>query len=140
MHNKNETTVNPYITFDGNCKEAMEFYKQAVDGELEIMPFDGSPVEVPENYKDRILHSTLKFGAGIVMASDGMPGQAIEMGNSMSISIAVPEEKLADNYFENLSKGGIIIMPYERTFWGAKFGMFKDRFGVNWMINCEIPE
>ena len=137
MHDKNATTVNPYLMFEGNCAEAMNFYKTALNGTLETMPFEGSPVEVPDNYKDKILHSTLKFGDAVIMASDGIPGQKYDFGNGTHISISVNTLDEAKTFFKNLSDGGKITMPFEKTFWGASFGMLTDRFGINWMVNCD---
>ena len=139
MHHE-KTSLNPYLTFAGNCTEAMNFYKEALDGELELLPFDGSPVEVPEDYKHKVLHATLRFGYGVLMASDGMPDQEITLGNACHLSIAAISEEDGERYFKNLSEGGQIVMPYEKTFWGAKFGMCIDKFGINWMVNVEMKE
>jgi PhnB protein len=138
MHGKNITTVNPYLTFPGNCREAMSFYKDALNGELEIMPFRGSPVKIPEEYKNSVLHATLRFGDGTVMASDGMPDQELTNGNSDFISIACNNEIKAQLFFSNLSSGGTVIMPFEETFWDAKFGICIDKFGKSWMVNCQL--
>ncbi len=135
-----KSTVNPYLTFPGNCKEVMEFYKEALNGQLDLMPFEGSPVEVPADYTQKVLHATLTFEGAVIMASDGMPGQEINFGNSISISIAANELEKARRYFNNLAKGGTIIMPFAKTFWGAEFGMLIDKFGIQWMVNCEVEE
>jgi len=138
MHNEENATLNPYLTFDGNCREAMSFYKESLNGELDIMPFEGSPVDVPENHKQKVMHATLRFGNAVLMASDSMPGQTISSGNSVHLSIAAHNLEEAQSFFENLSKGGKIIMPFKKTFWGAKFGILSDKFGINWMVNCEL--
>lgn len=135
-----QTTVNPYLTFDGNCQEAMEFYKAALNGNLHTMPFEGSPAEVPEEHKNRVMHATLTFGSAVIMASDSMPGTPITHGNGNSISIAAADVNEGEGYFNNLSAGGAVIMPYQETFWGAKFGMCVDKFGVQWMVNCELSK
>lgn len=138
MHNQNKASVNPYLTFGGNCREAMTFYKDSLNGELEMLPFKGSPMEVAEEYQDKIMHATLRFGDAVIMASDSMPGQEIQSGNAVHISIASPNLEEAEKSFENLSKGGTVTMPFEETFWGAKFGMLTDKFGIHWMVNCEL--
>jgi len=145
MHNENLSTINPYLTFTGNCEEAMTFYKDALGAELELLNFEGSPMEVPEEYKNKIMHATLKFEGIILMASDTMPGAdgptaPVNQGNNIAISIAAKNLEDGEKFFNNLSDGGIIKMPFEETFWGAKFGMFTDKFGINWMVNCELKK
>ncbi len=131
------TTLNPYLTFAGKCREAMTFYKEALDGQLEILSFEGNPVEVPEDYKDKVMHATLRFGDAVIMAADAMPGQPVDHGNANALSIACTTIAEAERCFKNLSSGGIIIMPFEKTFWGAMFGYFTDKYGVSWMVNSE---
>ncbi len=140
MHESDKTTVNPYLTFAGNCREAMEFYKSGTNGELEIMPFEGAPVEVPDDYRQNIMHSTLRFGDAVIMASDSMPGQEVKHGNGNFISIAATSIEEAESLYNNLSAGGQVVMPFEETFWDAKFGMFIDKFGIGWMVNCEVKK
>ena len=140
MHDQTKTSINPYLTFPGNCKEAMSFYKDATDGELELLPYSESPMDLPQDHLNKILHATLRFGNAVVMAADAMPGQEVTNGNSIYISIAVPDLKQAEKLFNKLSKNGTIIMPFEKVFWGATFGMFADKFGIHWMINCETEE
>ncbi|MCB0804735.1 MAG: VOC family protein [Bacteroidales bacterium] len=132
-----KTTLNPYITFPGNCREAMEFYKTVLNGELEIMPFEGSPMEVPDDYKQKIMHSSLKFGDALLMASDNQPGQEVNFGDGIFLSIAASSLEEAQNIFNSLSSGGHVIMPFEDTFWGSKFGMFTDKFGIGWMVGFD---
>lgn len=140
MVQSKQTTINPYLTFPGNCREAMEFYKTCLNGELEIMPFEGSPVDVPDDYKQKVLHSTLMFGDAVLMASDNQPGQKVEFGNAIFISIAASDLEEAENIFNALSSGGRVIMPFDDTFWGSKFGMFTDKFGVGWMVSHEVEQ
>ena len=139
MHH-DKTSLNPYLTFNGNCAKAVNFYKEALDGELEIMTFEGSPITVPEGYEKKIMHATLKFGYAVLMASDGMPNHKVVEGNTVHLSIAAISEEDGERYFKNLSEGGQIVMPYEKSFWGAKFGMCIDKFGMNWMVNVEMKE
>lgn len=139
MHH-DKTSLNPYLTFAGNCAEAMNFYKEALDGELEIMTFEGSPMEVPDHYKQKVMHATLRFGYGVLMASDGRPDQEVTIGNAHNLSIGAVTEEEGEKYFNRLSEGGQIIMPYEKAFWGAKFGMCIDKYGMSWMINVEMEE
>jgi len=131
-----KTTVNPYLAFPGNCREAMEFYKTALDGNLEMMEFEGSPMEVPDDHKNKILHSKLEFGDSVIMASDGMPNQKVNFGDSVSISISAENENSGEMYFDKLAEGGKVLMPFADAFWGSKFGMLEDKFGVRWMVDC----
>lgn len=135
-----DTTVNPYLAFNGNCREAMTFYKKALDGELTLQTFGESPVEVSPEHKDKVMHAILTFGNAIIMASDGMPGHEVKPGNSVNLSIAALTVEDGERMFNNLSAGGTVTMPWNKTFWGAMFGMFTDKFGMDWMINVELKE
>lgn len=138
MAEKEKIILNPYLTFTGNCRETMTFYQEYFDGELELNVFEGAPMEVPPEWKDKILHATLKFGDAVIMASDSMPWQEVINGNSVSLSSSTPNNYLAQSIFDHLSRDGKITMPFEKTFWGVRFGMLTDKFGVRWMINCEM--
>jgi PhnB protein len=133
-------TLNPYLAFNGNCREAMTFYKEALGGELTIQSFGESPMETKPEHKDRVMHATLTSGEAILMASDGMPEQKVNFGNSVSISISASNPADGERIFNNLSAGGTVAMPWEKTFWGAMFGMCKDKFGIDWMVNVELKE
>lgn len=137
MSDQTQVQVDPYLIFAGNCREAMAFYKEVLRGELEIMPFAGSPVEVPEDYQQKVMHSTLRFGGAAIMASDQMPGQPVEHSDGMHISLGLKDPAEAERIFEELSAGGRVTLPFEEPFWGGKFGSCIDRFGVSWMVSCE---
>jgi len=133
--------ISPYLAFDGNCREAMTFYRDAIGGKLEFMTFEQMPEEhpVPDEYKDRIMHCALR-GEGLeLMASDSMPGQGEPLvnGNTVSLSIATKELEKGRNIFDNLSSGGEVTMEFQPVFWGGNFGMLRDRYGMNWMITSE---
>lgn len=130
--------VNPYLFFSGNCREALAFYNEVLGGELEVMPFEGSPLEVPPEYNQNVMHATMKIGDMIIMASDGMPGQEIPKGSMTSLSLNYGKEEDAESVFNALSKGGKITMEYQKTFWGSMFGSFTDKFGIDWMVSCDI--
>ncbi len=140
MTNENGLLLNPYLTFNGNCAEAMRFYKDALNAKLEMQTFGESPTEVPPEAKEKIMHASLYFESGVLMASDSMPDRPAKPGNNVNLSIGLNDEAEADRLFATLSKGGTVTMPYEKTFWGAKFGMFTDQFGIHWMINCELKQ
>jgi len=138
--NHSTTTCNPYLTFNGNCREAMEFYNSVLLGKLELMPFSEAPMDIPEEAQDQIMHSNIMFGDGAaIMASDTMPGSPVTVvGNNFSISIQSTNMDEAKRIFTALSEGGTIIMPFEDTFWESRFGSCKDRFGIQWMVNCPL--
>ena len=135
-----DTTLNPYLSFNGNCREAMTFYKEALDGELNIQTFGDSPMEVKPEDKDRVMHATLTFGDAVLMASDGMPDYEVVFGNSVHLSITALNVEDGERTFNNLSAGGTVVMPWKKTFWGAMFGMCTDKFGINWMVDVELQE
>lgn len=132
-------TLHPYIAFDGNCREAFTFYKEALGAdEFDLNSFEGSPMadKIPQDYLDKIMHARLIVGNITLMGSDGMPNFKREVGNDIKISLNPTKVEDAERLFNALSEGGKIEMPLQDTFWGAKFGMFTDKFGVGWMVNC----
>lgn len=139
-------TINPYLNFDGQAEEAMNFYKSVFGGEFTgsgIMRMRDIP-EMPgmdglsEDEKNRVMHVSLALGNGqLLMASDTVPslGHKLTVGNNNYISIFPEDRAEADRLFHGLSEGGEVEMPMQDQFWGDYFGSFKDKFGVCWMIN-----
>ena len=131
--------LHPYIGFKGNCEEAMQFYKTILNGNITMQSrFKEAPegvMQVPEEAKDLIMHCTLEFDGNIIMGSDTLM-EHVTFGNNFSLSINTTEEK-AQAYFEKLSEGGQVLMPFGDAFWGGKFGMLSDKFGVQWMLSSE---
>lgn len=142
-------TINPYLTFAGNCEEAFLFYQSVFGGEFPYMgrfkdmpPTEGQP-PVPESEGNKIMHVCLPIGKEtVLMGSDSSEafGQVTIMGNNCSISINADSVEEADKLFNGLSAGGQITMPMNKTFWGAYFGMFTDKFGIHWMVNFDEPQ
>ena len=132
--------ITPYLTFNGNCRQAMTFYKDILGGDLELMDFASSPMEVPDEAKNYIMHAILTTNSFTLMASDTMPNQAVTNGNSVSLSINCQSVDEINQLFNSLSDGGEITMPLEDTFWGARFGMLTDKFGTCWMFNYDYPQ
>lgn len=128
--------INCYLTFDGNCREAMTFYAKALGTEAQLMSFADMP-NCPEGSADRIMHARVAAGDGTLFASDCMPGRPPMMGDNFSVAIATETVEETDRFFAALSEGGTVTMPLQDMFWGAYFGMLKDKFGVQWMLNCE---
>lgn len=143
------TTVNIYLTFDGQCKEAFDFYKSIFGGEFpyvgtfgEMPPVEGAP-SIPDDMKDRIMHISLPISKETtLMGSDtgGEWGKSLVVGNNFSISVNTKDTDEATRIFNALSKKGKITMPLAKTFWQSYYGMLTDQFGINWMVNCELEE
>ena|SRR2546428_10279043 len=130
--------LNVYLFFPGNCQEAINFYKQSLGGEIAFMGTYGeSPEPCADADKNKIMHTSLKADGITIMASDCPTDQPVVNGNNISLSLNFSDEKEQETIFTNLSSGGNVTMPLQDTFWGAKFGMLTDKFGINWMVNCE---
>lgn len=141
-------TISPYLTFNGNCEEAFNFYKSVFGGNFqylgrfkEMPPVEGMPV--PESEGEKIMHVSLPISKEtILMGSDSSEafGKATVAGNNFSISVNTTSDKEADKIYNGLSKDGTKTMPMNKTFWGSYFGMLTDKFGIQWMISHEIPK
>lgn len=138
--------INPYLTFNGNCEEAFNFYKSVFGGEFPyIGRFKDMPdsEKMPEAAKNLIMHVSLPISEGhVLMGSDSSEafGQNTVIGNNISVSLNAQSEDEAHKLFNGLSAGGKVTMPLEKTFWGALFGMFTDKFGINWMVNYDYEQ
>lgn len=130
----------PYLNFDGTCAEAFRFYRSVLGGEFVggIQTHGDSPIadQVPPEWHDRVLHVHLAAGDAVLLGSDTPPGQAPRLGG-VHVSIGVDEPAEADRIFAALSQGGTVTMEIGETFWARRFGMFTDRFGIPWMVNCQ---
>ena len=135
--------VNVYLNFNGNCEEAFNFYRSVFGGEFTYvgrfkdMPADaGKPM--PAEDGNLIMHISLPIGKETSLMGSDVGGQwapQFQLGNNFSISINADTKEDADRFFNGLSKGGKVIMPPAKTFWGDYFGMWTDKFGVNWMVS-----
>ena len=138
-------TVNPYLGFDGDCEEAFGFYRSVFGGEFEAinryseMPPDA---QATGSDADKIMHISLPLGDGqALMGSDRPAGMGTTtFGDSVAISVSPDSADEGRRIFGALAAGGHVVMPYERQFWGADYGMCRDRFGINWMVNYQPPE
>jgi len=146
---KKTTSINPYLTFNGNCEEAFGFYKSVFGGDYpyigrfnEMPPAEGQP-PIPEFEGKKIMHISLPIGANsILMGSDSSEafGHATIVGNNFSISVNTLNNNEADRIFNGLSNGGNVTMPMAKTFWGSYFGMCVDKYGIQWMVSHEEPK
>jgi PhnB protein len=135
--------INPYINFNGNAEEAFTFYKSVFGGEFAmIMRFKdmASPeFQVAENEANKIMHIALPIGKNVLMANDvpEMMGRVNENENRSKISISAESKEEADQLFNGLSAGGKVEMPIADSPWGSYFGMFRDKYGIEWMVDFD---
>ena len=126
--------LNPYITFAGDAREAMEFYQAALGGELVVNTFGEYGDAGPDG--DKVMHANLETPDGFtLMASDPPPGMESSQGGSITVSLSGEDEDKLRGFWDKLTEGAEIHMPLERQMWGDVFGQFTDRFGTQWMLN-----
>ena len=144
----------PYLNFPGNTREAMTFYQKCTEGELFIQT--AGDVQIPPDQVDAmkksdqppmqrpapdfVIHARLTKGSAVLMASDAMPGAPFIQGNNVWVNIDCDTIAEIEKLFSAFSEGGNVIMPLADQFWGARFGMITDKFGINWMFNCELKK
>jgi PhnB protein len=130
--------IQPYLFFGGRCEEAIEFYRQALGAQVELLlrhkdsPEPSGPGMLAPGFENKVMHATIRIGGAIVMASDGCDDKSHFDGFRLSISL--PNEASARRVFAALSDGGQVQMPLAKTFWSPCFGMVTDRFGLGWMV------
>lgn len=130
--------INPYINFNGNCREAFEYYQKHLGGtDLLLMTHADSPMRdnVPDAWKDKIIHGTLHIGDSCIMGSDSPP-EDYTAPTGTYIMLGVDTALEAETAFDALAKNGQIRMPITETFWSVRYGIVVDQFGTPWMINC----
>jgi len=129
--------LNPYLNFDGRCAEAFAFYADLFGGTVDSFPYAGTPAaeQMPAEWRDKIMHATLRAGDMCLMGADLPPGMFTK-SQGMSVSLQVDGPAEGRRIFDRLAEGGSVTMPFEKTFWSAGFGMVIDRFGTPWMVNC----
>ena len=131
----------PYLNFNGNAAEALEFYSKALSGEVVFkQTFGESPMESPESQKDKVMHAIFKSGGLTFMVSDGMPDSHVSGGSNLSLSLNFTNPDEINMRFAALSEGGKVTMELQDTFWGARFGMLEDKYGFNWMFNHDYKK
>jgi PhnB protein len=128
--------VKPYISFSGNCEEAINFYKDVLGAEVLFVQKVGDSPMKEMGPADAVMHCTLKVGDTHIMASDNM-GRPMTVGNNISLAIGSDDIEGAHVMFDRMADGGSVIMPMQETYWAAAFGMLTDKYGINWMFNCE---
>jgi PhnB protein len=132
--------LNPYVSFQDNARQAMEFYKDVFGGTLTISTF-GEYGDPTAPGADGIMHAQLETDNGFtLMASDTPPGMSRNPGDNISISLSGDDEQELRGYWDKLSSGGNVTMPLEKQMWGDFFGSCVDRFGVSWLVNISQPQ
>jgi len=140
------TTINPYINFNGNAEEAFTFYKSVFGGEFETIirfkDLEGSDFPVPENEANKIMRITLPIGGNILIANDipEVLGRVNENENRSKISVNADSREEAEGIFNGLTVGGTIEMPMDESPWGTYFGMFRDKYGIEWTVEFDSHE
>jgi len=131
--------INAYLTFNGNCREAMAFYQKCLGGELSLQAIEGSPLadQMPDEMKPCILHATLTKAGWVLMASDMVGEEGLIKGNAVSLMLNCASETEIREYYNRLSEGGQATHPLEITFWGALFGGLKDKWGHQWLLHFQ---
>ena len=132
--------LNPYLNFDGNAREALEFYADVFGGDLAMNTFGEYGQEDPA-LADKIMHGQLETDLGYtLMAADLPPGMDATPGSTISVSLSGNDGEAMRGYFAKLSDGGTVTTPLEKQMWGDEFGMCVDRYGMSWMVNVSEPQ
>ena len=125
--------VKPYLMFPGTCRQALEFYKNCFNGEIVMMQtFEESPVDVPEEFKNRIFNSEFRADNLCFMASDDLPGNEVKIGSNFALFVIFSDKIEKEKVFNKLSEGGKVLFPMEEN-----FGMLVDKFGIQWMLESQ---
>ena len=131
----------PYLNFNGNASEALAFYSKVFDGKVIYQQsFGDAPMDIPPGYKDKVLHAMFQAGDLQFMVSDCMPNQPVTGGTNVSLSLNCPTVDDIEKKFSALAEGANITMALNDTFWGARFGMLTDKYGINWMFNHDYEK
>ena len=137
--------VDVYLNFNGNCREAVEFYAEVFNTEKpDIMTFGESPqspeYKLPEEAKDLVMHTRLNISGSNVMFSDTFPGSPFIQGNNISLAFVGKNEEEIRSAFDKLKEGGSVGMELQETFWSKCYGSLKDKFGIEWQFSHESAE
>ena len=133
----------PYISFNGKCEEAINFYQSVIGGKTNLMRFSDLPsdegIPISENWKNKIMHSALMFDDGnVIYFGDTWEDAPVRTGNYATIHLVVENEQQVYDFVEKLADGGEITMPVEKTFWNSVYGNLIDKYGISWSVEFEI--
>jgi PhnB protein len=132
--------MTPYLSFKGDCEAAFTFYARCLGAEPgAIFRYAGTPMakQVPADWAEKVMHGSVTIGGQMLMGGDVAPDQ-YEQPKRFSLSLQINNTADAERIFHELAKDGRVVMPLEKTFWAERFGMVVDRFGIPWLINCEV--
>lgn len=132
--------ITPYLNFDGNAREAMTFYAECLGAELSVQSFNESGMPAEPGTENRVMHARLSKGPLVIMASDTMPGWTFQQGNNFHITLECESADELQRLYSALGAGGTSTMEPQDTFWGARFAMLIDKYGIGWMFNYELPK
>jgi PhnB protein len=132
--------LRPYLLFNGNCQEALEFYAEHLNGKILFsQKYGEGPLEIREEDKNKVMHATFEFWGGQFMASDNVSGaewtEEKSTNSNVQLSLGFTDAAEEERIFKAFAEGGEVSMPLQETFWGDYFGMVKDKFGISWMFN-----
>ena len=132
--------LNPYLSFNGNARQAMEFYRDVLGGELKLNTF-GEYGDKTAPGADNIMHAQLETPLGFtLMASDLGPGMSYDPGTNITVSLSGDDADALRGYWEGLANGGMVTVPMEKQMWGDEFGALVDKFGIPWMVDIVPPQ
>jgi PhnB protein len=136
--------VTPYVSFNGNCEEAVLFYKSIIGGEAQFMRFSDLPpdagIPISDGWKSKVMHGSLTAGGATIFFGDSWEESPVTFGSNCTVHLNVEKEEDVARIVEGLADGGTITMPAERTFWGSNYGSVVDKYGVHWGVEFELPE
>jgi PhnB protein len=132
--------LNPYLSFGGTAAKAIAHYEKALGAKVESVQRFGEVPDMPvaPEAKDRVMHAVLHVGEGVIMLSDGMPGVPVPSESNTHVTLDFDDADEMSRRFDALAAGGKVTMPLQDTFWGARFGMLTDPYGIRWMFNCTL--
>ena len=133
-------TIDPYLIFNGNCRQAMEFYANCLGADLNTVTYAEGLGAHPDAVKDQIMHAKLTKGQLVIMASDPHDATSVTQGNNFFLNLNCDSLEEIERLFNAVGKNGKVLLPLQDMFWGARFGMLTDQFGVNWMFSFELEK
>jgi PhnB protein len=132
------TEFHPYITFNGTCKDALEFYRSCFGGQIEFIQY--YPDRTGKPSPSRVMHSEFRSGEIHFMACDTLPGEKFLQGTNISLYVSFSDADKQNETFARLAEEGTVHMNLEKTYWGSRLGILTDRFGIHWMLVLNDPE
>jgi PhnB protein len=132
-------TLRPYLQFDGQCETALKLYADALGGQIKsLQRFGEAPMQTADADKARVMHAEFAADGVEFFASDCMPGRPLQRGTMITLCLNLDSTAEQDRIWSKLGEGGTVGMKLQETFWGARFGEVTDKFGISWMLNCEL--